>query len=390
MQVDMVQTLALGVLALFLGRELNSRISVLRRICIPTPVTGGLVIAALLLLLHSAFGIDMSFDGSLKDVCMLMFFTTAGLQCNLLVLRNGGRHLLMLVLLVAVLIIFQNIIGIGLSRLMGENSLLGLAAGSVTMAGGHGTAGGFSGLLESNGLYGAASITMAAATFGLLAGSLIGGPLGNRLICRYNLTSPDGVDAPEKISESVEYQSKRLVAVCIVAAVAGAGSLLSRFFADIGLTVPTYFGSLIVAIVVRNVSELVPRCPKLPMNDTLSVGYICLSLFLGMAMVSLRLWELSGIALPLLAILVIQIAVMFVFARFVAFPLLGRDFDAAVLVSGLCGFGLGATPNALANMNAVCSRHGWSHVPFIVVPIVGAAFVDIINVSVITFFLNIL
>lgn len=389
MHLDLVQTLALGVIALALGDLLNRKIRVLRRVCIPSPVSGGLTISLLILLLHSLTGMTVTFDSTLKDVCMLMFFTSVGLRCNLSVLKQGGRHLAVLVLLVAALIVLQNVLSVGMSRLMGVSPLLGMTAGSITMCGGHGTAGGFSALLENKGLAGAETISMAAATFGLLGGSLMGGPLGSRLISRCSL-SPLTCDKRSLAGEGEEAHTntRRLAGTGFVALVAGAGTLVNKLFVLAGITVPTYFGALLLAIAVRNLAEAANICPKLPLKEAERTGDTCLALFLGVAMVSLKLWELAGIALPLLAILSAQIALMYAFARFAAFPLLGRDYDAAVLVGGLCGFGLGATPNALANMDAICRKHGYSALPFIVVPIVGAAFVDVINVTVITTLLN--
>lgn len=388
--IGMMETLALGVLALIVGNSLNRRVSFLQNICIPSPVTGGFVISLVTLLLHSCAGLDISFDSTLKDVCMLLFFTTAGLQCDFRHLKTGGRPLVVIVILVAVLIVLQNLLSIGLCGVLGQNPLLGMAAGSITMSGGHGTAGGFASLLEAKGLVGAAPISMAAATFGLIAGSVMGGPLGERLIEKFSLKPGRDVDAPvsEATIDMNIFDGGRMVAISVICLVAGVGTLVSRLISNIGLTVPTYFGALIVAIVVRNISECSGVCPKIPMKDVISTGQVCLALFLGMALVTLRLWELYEIALPLLVILISQVVLMLVFARFIAFPMMGKNYDAAVLAGGLCGFGLGATPNALANMNAICQKNGYTPIPFIIVPVVGAAFVDIINVSVITIFLN--
>jgi len=388
----MMETLTLGVLALFVGNMLNKRVPFLRDICIPSPVTGGFMFSLLTLALHSWAGIEIDFDVTLKDFWMLLFFTTAGLQCDFKLLRTGGRPLIVLIVLVAVLIICQNLLSSGLSTIMGQHPMLGMAAGSVTMSGGHGTAGGFAPLLEAKGLFGAAPITMAAATFGLMAGSMIGGPLGKSLIDKFSLRPLENYETivTEEFSEVSLFDDARLAAVGIVTVVVGVGSLLSSLMSDMGLTVPTYFGALIVAIIVRNVAEKWRRCPVIPMKEVISIGKISLALFLGMALVSLRLWELSDIALPLLVILMSQVLLMYLFARFVAFPMMGRNYEAAVLAGGFCGFGLGATPNALANMNAICLKYGYSPIPFIIVPIVGAAFADVINISVITLFLNIL
>ena len=397
MTLDMYTTALAGIAALGLGTWMNRKVPGLRRMCIPAPVTGGIVASLITLGLHSVRGVEIAFDGTLKDFFMMVFFTTIGLQSNLGVIRKGGKPLIAMVCLVAVLIALQNIVGIGAAACLGVSKLVGLAAGSITMCGGHGTAAGFSGLLGDMGLAGADSIAIAAATFGLLAGSLMGGPLADSLIRRRKLCSGSSAgssasapedSAAEGLSAPGYFRAAFLVLISM-----GIGSLLGRLLAKTGLTFPSYFASMIVGALICNASELWGRRSLLPRPDSgemSSISSISLALFLGMAMVSLRLWELSGIALPLLLILCAQVVLIALFARFVAFPVLGRSYDAALLVSGLCGFGLGATPNAMANMSAVAAKHRYSAMPFMVVPIVGAVFVDIINIAVITLFLNLI
>ena len=287
------------------------------------------------------------------------------------------------------------------------------------MTGGHGTAGGFASVLEGMGLHGAGTIGMAAATFGLISGSMIGGPLAERII-RKKLTheqmqTPDeevdpamaGIESDEASptgrakrlsSNEQEFQQYAKATYCIVL-VMGAGTIMSWLLAKTGVTFPTYFGALILAAIVRNTigfvrykddGKWVKADKLLDMDRIISVGNICLSMFLGMAMISLKLWELQSLALPLVVILIAQVAMMDFFVYFVAFPLLGRSYDAAVLCAGICGFGLGATPNAMANMSAVCYKYRYTVKPFLIVPIIGAMFADLINTGMITLFLNIL
>lgn len=389
----MLQTMATGILALLLGMWLNRSCGILRRICIPAPVTGGIIFSLVALVLKCLCGVEITFEGTLKDICMIVFFTTVGLQSSFKVLKKGGKPLVVMVLLIAVLIVAQNAIGVGTARALGLNPLLGMAAGSVTMCGGHGTAAGFSPLMESLGLPSATTVTMAAATFGLLCGSLLGGPVAEFIIRRRGLATRSGSGKAAEYTTDTQdslSSSKYTRAAYLIFFSAGLGTLLSKLLALTGLTFPTYFGAMIVAVIVRNCSDTIRRVPELPMNEINSIGDISLSLFLGMAMISIKLWELSGIALPLLLILALQVLFIAAFGIFVAFPLLGKNYDAAVLVSGLCGFGLGATPNAMANMSAVCSEYRYSSAPFIIVPIVGAMFVDIINIFVTTAFLNII
>ena len=324
----------------------------------------------------------------------------------------------MLALLV-VIIVLQNLMPIGITWLMGVEPMIGMASGSAAMTGGHGTAAGFASVFEGMGLSGAGTIGMAAATFGLIAGSMIGGPLAEKIV-RTKLTHEQiqphdedvdpamaGIESDEasptgrakRISTNEqEFQQYAKASYCIIL-VMGGGTILSWLFAKTGITFPTYFGALILAAIVRNTIGFVSykddgkwvKAEKLlDMERIISVGNICLSLFLGMAMISLRLWELQSLALPLIIILVSQVVMMALFVYIVAFPLLGRDYDAAVLCAGMCGFGLGATPNAMANMSAVCYKYHYTVKPFLIVPIIGAMFADLINTGIISIFLSIL
>lgn len=408
LELDMLQTAGLGALALVLGMYLTRRVKWLQRFCIPSPVSGGIVFSVVSLMLYKLWNVELVFDGTLKDVFMLVFFTSVGFQSNLKVLRRGGSTLLLMLGVLAFIIVVQNVLPLGIAWIMGVNPLVGMAAGSISMAGGHGTAGGFSAVLEGMGLSGAGTIAMAAATFGLIMGSVTGGPLAERLI-RTKLTAEHlepkdyevdpamaGLESDEASpagrakhisSNEQEFQqyAKATYALLIVVA---AGSLMSWLLQQTGVTFPTYFGALIVAAIVRNVAEACKLTPKMELDKIVSVGNICLSVFLGMAMVSLKLWELESLALPLVVMLVAQVVAMVLIAYFVAFNMLGRDYDAAVLVAGICGFGLGATPNAMANMSAVCYKYHYSVKPFLIVPIIGAMFVDLINTGFITMFLN--
>ena len=401
--LDVYSSAGVGVVALLLGLFLTRTVPFLKRFCIPAPVSGGLIISLFTLLLYVIFGLECSFDGTVRDLCMMLFFTSVGFQCDLRVLRKGGRPLVVMIGLVAVLIVMQNLISVGIARGLGLDPLFGMATGSIPMSGGHGTSGGFSPLLEEMGLSGANSITMAAATFGLVAGSLLGGPLGETLIRRRRLAQQSepsdvmrGIEASEASPAGAardEEQTFRayLKAACELIIAMALGTGVSRLLALTGITFPTYFGALLAASLIRNLSSLSPRLSaQITTRELTSIGDICLQLFLGMAMASLRLWELASLALPMLLILASQVVFMALYGAFVAFPLLGRDYDGAVLVSGLCGFGLGATPNAMANMSAVCYKYRYAVAPFIIVPIIGAMFVDLINTGVVTLFLNII
>ena len=418
-ELNMIQTAGIGALALLVGMVLTRKVAFLQKFCIPSPVSGGIIFSLLTLALYGWCDNEVSFDGTLRDVFMLAFFTSVGFQSDLKVIKQGGKPLVIMLALLVVIIALQNLMPMGITRLMGVDPLIGMAAGSISMTGGHGTAGGFASVLEGMGLHGAGTIGMAAATFGLIAGSMIGGPLAERII-RTKLTheqmqAPDeeidpamaGIESDEasptgrtkRISTNEqEFQQYAKASYCILL-VMGAGTLLSWLFAKTGITFPTYFGALILAAIARNTlgiisykvnGKRVNASKLIDMDRIISVGNICLSLFLGIAMISLKLWELQSLALPLIVILVSQVLMMALFAYFAAFPLLGRDYDAAVLCAGMCGFGLGATPNAMANMSAVCYKYRYTVKPFLIVPIIGAMFADLINTGMITLFLNLL
>jgi ESS family glutamate:Na+ symporter len=404
-ELDMIQTAGIGALALIVGMVLTRKVIFLQKYCVPSPVSGGIIFSLLTLALYGWFDVEVSFDGTLRDVFMLAFFTSVGFQSDLRVIKQGGRLLLIMLALLVVIISMQNLMPMAITRFMGVDPLIGIAAGSVSMTGGHGTAGGFASVLEGMGLHGAGTIGMAAATFGLIAGSMIGGPLAEKIIrtkLTYEQVHPQdveidpamaGIESDEaspagrtkRVSTNEqEFQQYAKAFYCIIL-VMGFGTILSWLLAKTGITFPPYFGALILAAIVRNI---IPE-KLLDMERIISVGNICLSLFLGMAMISLKLWELQSLALPLIVILVSQVLMMALFAYFIAFPLLGRDYDAAVLCAGMCGFGLGATPNAMANMSAVCYKYHYAVKPFLIVPIIGAMFADLINTGIITLFLNI-
>lgn len=419
LELNMIQTAGIGALALMVGMVLTRTVSFLQRFCIPSPVSGGIIFSLLGLVLYGWFDIEISFDSTLRDVFMLAFFTSVGFQCNMRVLKQGGKTLIIMLILLVLIITLQNLMPWGITRLLHVDPLIGIAAGSVSMTGGHGTAGGFAGVLEQMGLHGAGTIGIAAATFGLIAGSMVGGPMAEFMIRKKltheqmqpkddeidpamagienNEASPEG-RAKRLSSNEQEFQQYAKASYWIILAMGG-GTLLSWALAKTGITFPAYFGALILAAIIRNTigffrykedSEWVRADKLLDMDRITSVGNICLSMFLGIAMISLKLWELSSLALPLVVILAAQVVMMILFVYFVAFPMLGRNYDAAVLCAGICGFGLGATPNAMANMSAVCYKYRYTVKPFLIVPIIGAIFTDIINTAIITFFLNIL
>lgn len=390
-QLDMYQTLAAAVLVLMLGAYLKSKIHFLEQFCIPAPVVGGLLFAIFTCICYVTGIAEFSFDDILREVCMVFFFTSVGFQANLKVLKSGGKSLVVFLGLVILLIVSQNLVAVGMSKVLGLSPLIGMCTGSIPMVGGHGTAGAFGPVLEDFNIDGATTICTAAATFGLICGSLIGGPLGKRLIEKKNLLE---TAIPEDDSLLVEEEEKHerhtnmyAAAVFQLILAIGLGTIFSYFLTKTGMTFPIYIGAMIAAALFRNIGEYTGKF-TIHMGEINDLGGISLSLFLGIAMITLKLWQLADLALPLFILLAVQILLIALFTYFIEFNIMGRDYDAAVLVAGTCGFGMGATPNAMANMQAICEKYTTSVKAYLLIPLVGSLFADFINSLVITFFIN--
>ena len=392
-QLDMYQTLAAAVLVLLLGNYLRKKINFLEKFCIPAPVIGGLLFAIFTCICYTTGIIEFSFDDTLREVCMVFFFTSVGFQANLKVLKSGGRSLIVFLGLVIVLIFSQNLLAIGLSKLLNLNPLIGMCTGSIPMVGGHGTAGAFGPVLEDFNIHGATTICTAAATFGLITGSLVGGPIGKRLIEKRKLMDNVPTEDDSLLVEDEEKHQRHTnmyaAAVFQLILAIGLGTIFSYFLTKTGLTFPIYIGAMLAAALMRNITEYSGK-GTIHMGEINDLGGICLSLFLGMAMITLKLWELATLALPLVILLAAQTLLICVFTYFIIFNVMGRDYDAAVLSAGTCGFGMGATPNAMANMQAICDRYVPSVKAYLIIPLIGSLFADFINSLVITFFINIL
>ena len=392
-QLDMYQTLAVAVLVLLLGNYLKKKIYFLQKFCIPAPVIGGLIFAIMTCICYVTGIAEFSFDDTLREVCMVFFFTSVGFQANLKVLKSGGKSLIVFLGLVIALIILQNLTAVGLAKLLNLNPLIGMCTGSIPMVGGHGTAGAFGPVLEALNIKGATTICTAAATFGLIFGSLIGGPLGKRLIEKHSLLN---TAANEDDSLLVEDEKKHerhtnmyADAVFQLILAIGVGTIFTMLLTKTGLTFPIYIGAMLAAALMRNICEYT-GIATIHMGEINDLGGISLSLFLGMAMITLRLWELASLALPLVILLAAQVLLIIIFTYVIEFNIMGRDYDAAILVSGTCGFGTGATPNAMANMQAVCDQYVPSIKAYLLIPLVGSLFADFLNSLVITFFINLL
>ena len=381
-QLDMYQTIAVAVVVLMLGKFLKERVELLERFCIPAPVIGGVIFAIFTCLCYVTGIAEFSFDDILKEVCMVFFFTSVGFQANLKVLKSGGRALIVFLGLVIALILCQNFLAIGLAKLLHISPLVGLCTGSIPMIGGHGTAGAFGPVLEDFGVKGASTLCTAAATFGLIAGSVMGGPVGKRLIEKKNLLDTVVVEDDSLLIEDERKHERHAsmypAAVFQLIIAIGIGTIISKLLSLTGMTFPIYIGAMIAAACMRNIGEYSGKF-TIYMGEINDIGGISLSLFLGIAMITLKLWQLADLALPLITLLAGQTILMFLYTYFVVFNVMGRDYDAAVLSSGVCGFGMGATPNAMANMQAVCEKYVPSVKAYLLIPIVGWLVILVFN-----------
>lgn len=403
LKFDMIQTLALASLLLFVGYGIRRRVGVLDRYNIPAPVIGGLVFASTALILRMQGMASFELDTTLQVPLMIAFFTTVGLGASFGLLKVGGPQVALFWIVASFVAILQNVIGVGVARALRVHPYLGLIAGSITMTGGHATGAAFGRLMEEQHAFPAGvTVAMAAATFGLVSGGLIGGPVGTWLIQRNRLTPARPVEPREPppgiehaaLDEEIDTEPAGeaataytlLKTLTIILAAMWAGSQLSRWLGTY-ITLPAYIGAMLAAAVLRNADDVVGLV-GIGQRVVDDIGTIALSLFLAMALMSLRLWELLDLALPMLAILAVQVTMMGAFAYFVTFRVMGRDYDAAVMAGGHCGFGLGATPNAVANMEALTERYGPAPRAFLVLPMVGAFFIDFSNALIITLFMN--
>ncbi|MBU3214103.1 sodium/glutamate symporter [Clostridium estertheticum] len=397
LKLDMVQAASLAVVVLFIGQQIKNKLAFLDKYCIPAPVIGGLIFAIITLILKMSNLLIFDMDITLQKLFMTVFFTTIGLTASLKLLKKGGKGVLIFLGISIILCVLQDITGVTLAKMFGLNPLIGLSTASVPMVGGHGTAGAFGPIFEKAGAIGATTVALASATFGLVMGSIIGGPIGKRLIEKNNLSYPMKINsnAHDQVVETEESNEKPLrhdnfmgAATQILLAM-GLGTIISIVLEETGMTFPSYIGAMFAAAILRNISDCT-NAYKVHSEEVDIIGEVSLSLFLTMALMGLKLWQLSALALPLIVMLLAQTILTGLFCYFVTFNVLGRDYDAAVIVSGNCGFGMGATPNAMANMGAMTTKYGASSKAFFIVPLVGSLFIDFCNAGVITTFMNLL
>lgn len=378
-EINQITTLFLAVALYLLGMALVNRIGILDRFLIPAPVVGGLLFAIVALILQSTGIVEISLDTSLQSLFMIAFFTTVGLGASFKLIKLGGKLLVIYLLLCGVTVFMQNIIGVSLAKLFHIDPLLGVMSGAVSMSGGHGGAAAYGQTIEDLGITSAVTIGMAAATFGLICGSLSGGPIARHLIGKHNLKPKEGnVEEYVEKDEKPIGQHSFMVQVAMITLSMAGGTLLGDLFTGAtGFVLPAYIGAMFVAVLVRNIADrFLPGTVN--MKEINLIGDVSLAIFLSMALMSIKLWEVAALALPLVGIIAIQVAFIVGFAVFIMFRALGKDYDAAVMVAGFLGHGLGATPNAMANMGATVNKFGPSRTAFLVVPIVGAFLMDVI------------
>ena len=396
-KMDMIQTVGLAVVILIVGRVLRKRVKFFETYCIPSPVVGGFLFAIINLILRETNLVILEFDNTLQRFFMTLFFTSIGFNASWRLLKVGGRKVITFLIMAIILVVLQNIVAVGVGYFTGLDPLIALLTGSTAMTGGHGTAAAMAPIVEELGHSGAKSVAIAAATFGLIAGSSLGGPLADRLIKRKKLeVIAEKVDSEHVKNDEFLFNNdvKKLdgenfaKAFFLILLSMFIGSYVSTFLNQF-LNFPNYIGPMIVAAILRNISDNTTKF-NLHYEEVHILEDVSLNLFLGMAMISLKLWELGNVAGQLAILLAAQAILVWIFVYFVAFRFMGANYDAAVLSAGHVGFGLGATPNGIANMQSVCDKYKHSHIAFFVMPIVGALFIDFFNVAIISGFFSFL
>lgn len=394
---DIYETMALVSIVFYLGKYMKNKFPILSKYCIPPSVVGGLIFALLILIFNVTNIATINLDTTLQNIFMTAFFTSIGFTASLKILKQGGIKVVTFLCISILLVILQNIVGVTLASLFGLPPLLGLATASIPMVGGHGTAGSFGPILEGLGITGATTVSVASATFGLIMGSIIGGLVARNLILRHKLKTVHNEDSKKPLTEVGDYNEedpnslslKRLTAgACFLFIAMGIGSIISSLIEALGLTFPSYIGAMLAAAIIRNIYDF--RRKDIVEKEIEALGGLSLSFFLTMALMGLKLWELFDLALPLVLMLIGQVILTGLFAYIVTYKVMGKNYEAAVFASAICGFGMGATPNAIANMDELTNKYGFAPTPYFVVPIVGCLFIDFFNSAILTIFINLI
>nr|WP_302595975.1 sodium/glutamate symporter [uncultured Cellulosilyticum sp.] len=393
--LNIYETMALVSLVFYLGKFLRNKFSLLSKYCIPPSVVGGFVFALLILIFKMTDIATVNLDTTLQNIFMTAFFTSIGFTASIKVLKQGGFKVITFLGLAVTLVILQNIVGVSLASAFHLSPLLGLCTASIPMVGGHGTSGSFGPILEEMGVTGATTVSFASATFGLIMGSIIGGLVARLLIHGKKLKTVRDENSKNPPTEVGDYNEenhnilsfkKLMNGACLLFIAMGLGSIVSDFIQLTGLTFPSYIGAMLVAAIIRNIYDFSGK--ELVEKEIETLGGLSLSFFLTMALMGLKLWELFDLALPLIVMLIAQVLLVGLFAYIITFKVMGKTYEAAVFSSAICGFGMGATPNAIANMDELTNRYGFVPTPYFVVPIVGCLFIDFVNSAIITIFIN--
>ena len=392
LNLNLYETMALVSIIFYLGKYIRKKFSILSKYCIPPSVVGGFIFSLVTLFLYQTNLAAINLDTSLQNLFMTTFFTSIGFTASFALLKQGGKKVITFLLLAILLVILQNIVGVSLATAFRLSPLLGLATGSIPMVGGHGTAGSFGPILEGLGVERATTVSVASATFGLIMGSILGGLVARNLILKHHLKAENSNQKPEEAGGFNEENTKILSlkhmmnGACLLFIAMGLGSIVSKFIQMTSLTFPSYIGAMLVAALIRNIADL--RGKELVEKEIETIGSLSLSFFLTMALMGLKLWQLFDLALPLTIMLIAQSILIALFASFITYKVMGKNYEAAVFASATCGFGMGATPNAIANMDELTNRFGFTPTPYFVVPLVGGLFIDFINSGIITIFIN--
>ncbi|MBC6696298.1 sodium/glutamate symporter [Terrisporobacter mayombei] len=403
-QLNMIQSIGLAVVFLLIGKSVKKNIPLFSKYAIPSPVIGGLIFSIIHMILRQSNIIFFEFDTTLQTFFQIIFFCTVGFNASLKMLKIGGKQIFIFLIISTVFAFLQNALAVSLAKVIGINPLIALLTASPALTGGHGTSAAVAPSIEALGFPEAMTVALTAATFGLIAGSLLGSPMANRLINKYNLVNKkksqlsDDVDFDLSIVETKKTTldtNKISMAFFQILIAMAIGTYLTDALNTFvgqwvnGVTFPAYIGAMLVAAVIRNISDNTTLF-KAPLEEIEVVGEVSLNLFLGMALITLKLWHLVDLAIPILILLLAQCIMMYLYGMFVSYPLMGKNYDSAVIVAGLTGFAMGSTSNAMANMNSVTEKYLYSRTAFFIVPIVGSLFIDFINIGIIYGFISFL
>ena len=403
--MNMVQTTGFAIIVLLIGMLVRKKVRFFTKYCIPAPVIGGLIFSIVTTILRSANILEFDFDTTLQSFFQIMYFCTIGFAASFKMLKVGGSKVVKFLVIASIFALLQDVLAVGLADTVGIEPLLALMTASPALTGGMGTSAAVAPSVEALGYSAATTVAVTAATFGILCGSVMGGPVATRLIERHDLfrkfqtrtTKEDSFDLSILEDKKKFLSSKTICSgMFVILLCMGIGAYVTNGINSVvgnfvdGVSFPAYLGAMLIACIFRNVTDHSTVFGELPKEEMDALGDAARNVFLGIALMSLELWELVNLAIPMLILLLLQVVLAYIFANFICFPLLGRDYDAAMISCGLIGFGMGSTSNAIANMDAVSAKYAYSKTPYFVVPIVGALFIDFINIFIIFGFIGFL